>query len=141
MNEKKIEQNSFFTYYYIIVEWQIGNFNYRRPSLFSVLVFEVLTICGPENRGKPQIAREKIRFQPNLSLKSGFCYSRIVISQECNPREQRGKPVPTYSNLDTRKLLHFYEKNRDGNLDLIIIGEMKKTGISEKLDHLTIFNV
>ena len=40
----------------------ILNGRYRRLTLFAVLVLAVLTIHGPENRGKPQIAREKIQF-------------------------------------------------------------------------------
>ena len=69
-----------------------------RPTLFAVLVFAVLTICRPENRGKPRKARGKTQFQPNFSLKCGFWYSQIVISQEYNPREQRGKHVHQRSN-------------------------------------------
>ena len=43
-----------------------------RCLLFEVLVFAVLTILRPENRGKPQIAMETIQFEPNLSLKVSF---------------------------------------------------------------------
>ena len=39
---------------------------YRRTSLFAVLLFAVSTIRGPENRRKPQIAREN--FQPKLMV-------------------------------------------------------------------------
>jgi hypothetical protein len=33
--------------------------NYRRPSLFAVLPFAVLTILEPKNREKPRKTREK----------------------------------------------------------------------------------
>ncbi len=36
-------------------------YNYRRPSLFTYLLFAVSTLRGPENRGKPQITREKLQ--------------------------------------------------------------------------------
>ena len=43
------------------VNWRkCKNRHNRHPSLFAVLLFAVLTICGPENRGKPQITSEKI---------------------------------------------------------------------------------
>ena len=39
-----------------------GVFSHKRPSLFAVLLLAVSTIRGPENRGKPQITREKNSF-------------------------------------------------------------------------------
>ena len=39
---------------------------YRRPSLFTELVFAVLTICGPENGGK---SRRKIyKLKPKMAV-------------------------------------------------------------------------
>ena len=51
-----------------------------------------LGICGfdysrTRKQGKTENSEDKIQFKPNLSLKSGFWYSRTVIPQECNPSE------------------------------------------------------
>ncbi len=62
---------------------------YRRTSLFTVLVFVVLIIPGSDNRVKPQIKGEfhSVVFRPNLCLICFvlFWYWRVLISLERNP--------------------------------------------------------
>ncbi len=49
-------------FWIFLVHGQLIGTQYRRPSLFAVLLFAVSTTRGPENRGKPRITREKIVF-------------------------------------------------------------------------------
>ena len=60
---------------------------YRRPLLFAILGFAVLTILGLKNhkqRGKTAI------FRVNLGLKYQFWYSLFEIYQERNPANSEG---------------------------------------------------
>ena len=40
---------------------------YKRVSLYAVLIFTILTLNGPENRGKPRITEKRHLVIPNLS--------------------------------------------------------------------------
>ncbi len=52
---------------------------YFRRLLFVVLMFVVLSIGGPDNRGKPQIMTVKHSLSP---IRCCFWLARILISQE-----------------------------------------------------------
>ena len=66
----RVQRETPYRYLLLIANIIAERIYYRRPSLFEVLVFEVCTIRGSENRGKLPITRKKSTvlnyFRPKL---------------------------------------------------------------------------
>ena len=63
-------------------------------SLFAVLVFVVLTICRPGNRGKPQTEMEKYIFILIYEEKVGFGICGSEFLRNVTPANSEGNLYP-----------------------------------------------